>query len=380
MRRRGFPLTVRNVLIVGGGIGGLATAIALRQVGVAVDLVEIQPRMTVYGVGIIQHGNVVREMSRLGLLDKYLGRAFAFEDVVQYNSQGEFLARVHGHRLAGEKYPANVGISRLELHRVLIESARQLGATLRFGVTVENLTQSLQQVEVACTDGVRQSYDLVVGADGVHSRIRQTLFESAPQPRYTGQSVWRHNFPRAAEIDHLATFAGPHGNAGLCPLADDLMYMYLTSSEPGNPRMPPDALAQMMRDRLAPFGGIVARMREQIQDSTQVVYRPLEVIFVPSPWYRGRVLLVGDAAHTTTPHLGQGAGMAIEDAVVLGELIASGAEVSNVLERFMARRYERCKFVVEGSIQIGDWEMQKVPDVDRFALVKQMMELTASPV
>jgi 2-polyprenyl-6-methoxyphenol hydroxylase-like FAD-dependent oxidoreductase len=352
----------------------------LRQAGAEVELVEIQRQMTVYGVGIIQHGNVVREMARLGLLKKYLARAFAFEDVVQYNAQGEFIARIPGHRLAGEQYPANVGISRLELHKVLIESARQQGATLRFGVTVNEFLNSPQQVEVAFSDGSRGAYHLVVGADGIHSRVRDLLFPDAPQPRYTGQSVWRHNFARAAEIDHLATFAGPHGNAGLCPLADDLMYMYVTSSEPGNPRMPASELAQMMRARLTRFDGIVGRLREQIQDPAQVVYRPLEVVFVPKPWFRGRILLIGDAAHATTPHLGQGAGMAIEDAVVLGELVATRESLEAVLARFMERRFDRCKFVVDASIQIGDWEMQQRRDVDRFELVKRMMQITADPI
>jgi 2-polyprenyl-6-methoxyphenol hydroxylase-like FAD-dependent oxidoreductase len=156
--------------------------------------------------------------------------------------------------------------------------------------------------------------------------------------------------------------------------------MFLTSSEPGNPRMPPEGLAEMFRARLAPFGGIVARLREQIVAPAEVVYRPLEVLLLPSPWYRGRILLIGDAAHTTTPHLGQGAGMAIEDAVVLAELLDQDLGLETALERFMERRFERCKFVVESSIQVGEWEMQNKRDVDRFDLVKRMMEVSAAPI
>jgi len=371
---------VKKVLIIGGGIGGLSAAIALRRVGIAVDLVEIQPHLTVYGVGIIQHGNVVRAMAHLGLLDKYLNKAFAFEDVVQYNANGDFVARVAGHRLAGANYPANVGISRLELHKVLIGSAEEWGAHLRFGLTVDLLEEAAAEVNARFTGGGEGTYDLVVGADGVHSKVRTMIFGDDLKPRYTGQSVWRYNFLRAPEIDHLATFAGPRGNAGLCPLADNLMYMFLTSSEPGNPRMPLEGLAEMFRARLAPFGGIVARLREQIVTSAEVVYRPLEVLLLPSPWYRGRVLLIGDAAHTTTPHLGQGAGMAIEDAVVLAELLDQDLSLETALERFMERRFERCKFVVESSIQVGEWEMQNKRDVDRFDLVKRMMEVSAAPI
>jgi 2-polyprenyl-6-methoxyphenol hydroxylase-like FAD-dependent oxidoreductase len=211
---------LQRTLVVGAGIGGLATAIALRRRGIAVDVVEIQPKIEVYGVGIIQHGNVVREMASLGLLEKYLDKAYAFEDVGQYAADGTLLHRVTGHRLAGDRYPANVGISRLELHKVLVAVAEALGARISLGVTVESFLQDDGGVDVVLSDGMRDCYDLVVGADGVQSRMRALLFGEHLTPRLTGQSVWRYNFPRAPEVDHLATFSGPRGNAGLCPLAD----------------------------------------------------------------------------------------------------------------------------------------------------------------
>ena len=90
-----------------------------------------------------------------------------------------------------------------------------------------------------------------------------------------------------------------------------------------------------------------------VTDDDAVVYRPVEALIVPAPWHRGRVLLIGDAAHATSPHVGQGAAQAIEDAVVLGEEVERGGDVDAVLERFMARRFDRCKLVVEGSLQIS---------------------------
>nr|BFE98197.1 hypothetical protein GCM10020185_87330 [Pseudomonas brassicacearum subsp. brassicacearum] len=180
------------------------------------------------------------------------------------------------------------------------------------------------------------------------------LFGDQYPPRFTGQAVWRYNFPRAAGIDHLATFQGPAGNAGLVPLGQDQMYLFMTSHEPANPRMEPATLATRMRQRLSGFTGLIGELREQIIDSEQVVYKPLEVVFVSEPWYRGRVVLIGDAVHATTPHLGQGAGMAIEDAVVLGEELVAGGSVEQQLERFMARRYERCKFISESSVLAGE--------------------------
>src|SRR3990167_2897963 len=108
---------VNKVLVVGGGIGGLCTAIALRRKGIEVDLIELKAEWTVYGVGIIQQSNVVREMAQLGVLDGYLDAAFAFEDVTINTTDGQQLVRIPGQRLAGPEYPANVGISRLALHQ-----------------------------------------------------------------------------------------------------------------------------------------------------------------------------------------------------------------------------------------------------------------------
>ncbi|QRK06860.1 FAD-dependent oxidoreductase [Archangium violaceum] len=372
--------SVRKVLIVGGGIGGLSLASGLRNRGIEVDLVEVKQEWTVYGVGIIQQCNVIRAMAQLGLADRFLGAGFAYENVGLYTAAGDLLQMLPGVRAAGPEYPANLGISRLALHQVLSSTAAERGTSIRLGLTVEHLAQDPEGVSVTFTDGTRGRYDLVVGADGLFSKVRTMVFGKELKPRFTGQAVFRHNFPRAPEIDHLAAFYGRHHNAGLCPLSNDLMYLFVTSSEPGNPWMPEDRLAELMRDRLKEFGGLIGQLRERITDPKQVVYKPMEVIFVPEPWYRGRVVLIGDAVHATTPHLGQGAGMAIEDAVVLSELLAEDAPVEALLSRFVRRRYERCKFIVESSIQIGDWEMQGASNADRTGIVKKMMDVTAQPI
>jgi 2-polyprenyl-6-methoxyphenol hydroxylase-like FAD-dependent oxidoreductase len=371
---------VNKVLIVGGGIGGLCAAIALRREGVPVDLVEIKSDWTVYGVGIIQQSNVVREMARLGVLDRYLDAAYSFEDVGIYDLQGNPLARIPGQRLAGEQYPANVGISRLALHKVLSDAAVELGAHVRLGLSVESFEQEAEGVDVIFTDGTRSRYALMVGADGVYSKIRTLLFGDKYTPRFTGQAVWRYNFKRDPSIDHLASFMGPGGNAGLVPLSETLMYMFSTSHEPDNPWFEASQLAELMRDRISNVGGLIGELREQITDSSQVVYKPMEVVFVNEPWFKGRVLLIGDAAHATTPHLGQGAGMAIEDALVLSLELAREGSIETKLQRFMDRRFDRCKFISEKSVLAGDREMANDQSFDRIGLTKQMLKLTAEPI
>lgn len=370
---------VNKVLVVGGGIGGLALAVNLRDRGIEVDLAEIQTDWKVYGVGIIQQSNVVRAMAQLGLVDRYLAMSYPFDNVGIYNHEGKRLALIPGKRLAGPEYPANLGISRPALHEILTSEARKRGCNVRLGLSVDRFDQTADHVHAHFTDDSEGTYDLMVGADGVYSKMRAMLFPEAPRPRFTGQAVWRYNFPRLPEIDHLAAFHSAHGAAGLVPLSENLMYMFVTSSEPGNPWMPADQLHTIMRDRLKGFTGILAELSEQITDPTKVVYKPMETLLLPSPWFKGRVILIGDAAHSTTPHLGQGAGMAVEDAIVLGQEIQGDGSIEDALNRFMVRRFERCRYIVETSVQIGDWQLNGVK-ANEPAIIAEMLERTALPI
>lgn len=373
-------MTIRKVLIVGGGIGGLCTAIALRRAGIAVDLVEIQPHWRVYGVGIIQQNNVVREMQRLGVLERYLDAAWPFDNVSLHTLEGHPLARFPGERLAGAQFPANVGISRLALHQVLCSTASELGAAIATGKTVTAFHQQPHHVEVTFDDHSQESYDLLIGADGIYSTIRQMLYGDRFTPRFTGQGVWRYNFPRPETVDHLMCFVGDDCNCGLVPLGKALMYLFVTSHEPDNPRFAHDELAAQMRQRLPAGEGMIGALREQIVSNDEVVYKPLEEIFVDAPWYRQRVVLIGDAVHATTPHLGQGAGMAIEDALVLAESLQSFNDPEQALSAFYYRRRDRCQRIWHDSLRVGDSEIHHDRQFDRQSVIRDMMAFTAKPI
>lgn len=369
---------VRKVLIVGGGIGGLSAAIAIRNAGVEVDLVEINSSFKVYQVGIIVQANFIRAMAALGIADQAVSAGYPQNGLIFQDIHGHVHTDIPGTRLAGEQYPSDLGMARPALHKVLTDASRERGTFMRLGLTFETMEQTADGVDVTFTDGSRGRYDLVIGADGVRSKVRSTLFPEAPTPQFTGQGVWRYNLPRPANITRTFMCIGLEGGkCGFCPLTPTTGYVILVQSEPGNPRHPQDKLAEIFRSRLAACTGLMAELREQITDSSQVVYRPLEAVLVPAPWYQGRVLLIGDAAHATTPHMGQGAAQAVEDAVVLGELLAGKHPVGAVMSEFMNRRYERCKFVYESSLQIGEWEQRPTPDADPAGLTKKLFETVA---
>lgn len=367
-----------RILIVGAGIGGLTAAIALGKRGFHVDMIERDANWSVYGVGIIQQSNVIRAMHALGILQDYLDAGFGFDHVEIHAPDGRQLARVPSPKLVPE-YPANVGIGRRALHDVLASRARDASANIRLGVEATRLQESDTSVRAEFSDGSEGSYDLVIGADGLYSTTRGLLFPQLPPPQFTGQGVWRYNFPRMPGLDSLHAYEGPIG-MGLVPLGPELMYLYITSPEPGNPRYPQEGLAQAMRARLARAPARISELAAGITEDAQVVYKPLEWIFLDGPWHKGRIVLLGDAVHATTPHLGQGAGMAIEDAIVLAEELQGATVPQDAFEAYRERRFERCRYIVEASREICESQLGLRPPVDQARAVREMFDVIAAPI
>jgi 2-polyprenyl-6-methoxyphenol hydroxylase-like FAD-dependent oxidoreductase len=374
---------IANALIVGGGIGGLSSAIALRRAGIQAEVAEIEHEWRIYQVGIVVQANFIRAMAALGIAEQAVASGYPYDGLVFQDLQGNVLQRLRGAKLAGPHYPAHLGMTRPALHQVLFDAATAAGAKLRLGTTFRHLHQRDDHVQVEFNDGSSGEYDLVVGADGIHSQVRAHLFGTRYQPQFTGQGTWRCSVERPPAINYSFFCMGdglPFGKCGFIPLTQTTGYVWLVQSEPGNPRHPPERLAEIFRERLKACTGTMGAMREQIRDSARVVYRPLESLLMPRPWYRGRILLIGDAAHATTPHLGQGSAQAVEDAVVLGELLRRDAPLGSLLEEFMQRRFERCRFIVESSLQLGEWEQTPVPTADPVGLTSRMLQTVAAPI
>lgn len=367
-----------SALIVGGGIGGLTSAIALGQRGFRTEVIEKDPDWSVYGVGIIQQANVVRAVAELGIIDDYIDAGFGFNFVEVYKPDGDMAARIPVQPLV-EGYPANVGIGRPALHKVLGDRAIAAGANVRLGVTADEINDDGNKVTVSFSDGTTGEYDLLIGADGIYSKTRAMVMPDAAGPEFVGQSVWRYNFRKPDELDALRAYEGPIG-IGLVPLSNEMMYMYVTTPEPGNPRYPHDGIAASMREKLAKAPPGIAEYVDQITDNDGVVYKPLEVQLIEGDWFKGNVIIIGDAAHATTPHLGQGAGMAIEDSVVLAEELDKAATVADAFRSFQTRRFERCKYIVDASLAICRSQLGEGPRVDQGKATGEMMQAVAQPL
>ena len=366
-----------NVLVVGAGLSGMVLATALKKRGAEVDLIEVHPTWDVLGVGISVQGPALRALKSLGLLERCIAAGFGYSQVVNCDENGRVEGVVELPRLNGPQYPSCVGMMRPALHDVIAGAMHDAGVTMRFGLTVRALSE---QGGVEFSDGSRGDYDVVVGADGANSRVRELVFGAATKPQYTGQAVWRAMVPRPPEVHARHAYYGPRHKAGFNPVSPQEMYIYLVQNVQGNPRLEPERWPAVMQELLADFGGHIGEVRRTITDPRRIVYRPVSALLLPRPWYRRRVIVIGDAAHTAPPQLASGATIAIEDAIVLAELLTS-APLEQALERFMARRYERCRIVVENSVQLGEWEKTPdAPDANPTALIQASMKALAAPI
>ncbi|MBO1414862.1 FAD-dependent monooxygenase, partial [Streptomyces sp. FH025] len=326
------------------GIGGLTLATALARRGHHVEVAELRDRLEALGVGIIQPSNALHVMREIGVLDECLAVGFEWEVLTICDPTGATLAEIPQPRMGDA--PSNNGIPRPALARVLADAAVSAGAQIRFGTTIASVTDDGEGVDVTLSDGHAARYDLVVGFDGIGSPLRRHLYGDAYAPEYTGFANWRVTLPRSPELTGVLMSAGNlRAKALLTPISEDLMYLGSVFAEPEDFRPDPSHAHEQLRERLAGFGGPIAEALEQITDPAAVVYSRISQVTVEEPWHVGRVVLAGDAAHASTPHLAQGAAMAVEDALVLAQSLDTADGVPAALAAWEERRRPRAMWV-----------------------------------
>ncbi|AON53240.1 FAD-dependent oxidoreductase [Herbaspirillum seropedicae] len=354
-----MTLAAQRILIIGGGFSGMSAAIDLRRRGAQVDLVELDAQWRNYGAGISLGPATLRALKQLGVLEAFLREGAAGDGVRLCLPHGPQVAELPTPRLASPDVPGGGAILRPVLARILADATRAAGADVRLGCTFSALREVGHEVEVDFTDGQTRRYDLVIGADGLYSKLRMHLFPHAPKPRYSGQAVWRAVLPRPQEIVTCTMWMGPRIKPGVNPVSKDEMYLFVTEPRPVNEHVDPATFVSHLRGLLEEFSAPVLKtIREQLDDNARIIFRPLEGLLLPRPWYQGRVVLIGDAVHATTPHLASGACIGIEDALVLADELERHGAAPQALAAFEERRWERCRMVVENSARLGEIEVE----------------------
>lgn len=254
---------------------------------------------------------------------------------------------------------AAIALGRVGKPADIVELASPEGAaisitTVDIGNTIEALENADDAVHVTFRNGARRTYDLVIGADGIASRVRTLVHGEAIQPVYTGHMGFRCVFQD-----------GPPGAPGFYALPDSTMVamtrlpgglVYLATGIDMEDRFVSQAEArQLLRDILERYSApllVALRARLNSEQEAFVIARPDHWLMVPEPWHRGRVALIGDAAHATTAHLAFGGGMALEDSVVLAQELRLDPHPGASLDRFEKRRVSRTRLVVESSVEL----------------------------
>jgi 2-polyprenyl-6-methoxyphenol hydroxylase-like FAD-dependent oxidoreductase len=235
---------------------------------------------------------------------------------------------------------------------------------VRLGLTVHSITQDGQHARAEFTDGSASDYDLVVGADGIRSAVRAMLgFTTEPQP--SGMSIWRVVADRPAELDCSELYYdGPRYKAGYTPISPSQCYAFLLDVDGTRRDFGDRPDWEVMYERSEGYGGTWGKVRDTLGPHSNVLHTRIEWLLLDDPWYRGRAIVIGDAAHACPPLIAQGAAMCAEDAVVLAELVTGDLPVERALQAFMARRMPRVEIVVRNSMQLVRYEMGTEPHTD----------------
>lgn len=344
-----------SVLVVGGGIAGLTTAVALRRAGHEVELVELKPDWAVTGWGLSLTGPALRALASVDLDGACIDAGAGVTAITNCSVDGTVLNTIELPSLLGPNRPAQIGLGRPMLSKILREAAAGHGAKLRTDLTVKSIVDDSESVRAVLSDGSTRSVDLIVGADGVGSRMRK-LIGIEQRPVFTDQCVWRVIVDRPKWADCLFTFTAPSHSSGLIPVSEDHAYIFCTECTDQADPIGDDQRVAGMRKLLKPLGGRMLKVVEGIKDPDRIVNRPILSLHVDGPWHRGRCVLIGDAVHTGGPQMVSGAALAIEDAVVLAEHLGTHPEMDKALTTFHARRHKRTSLVVETTLQIGKLE------------------------
>ena len=371
---------VSRALIIGGGIAGLSTAIALSRVGVKCDVVELYDSPAGASLGV--SGRAAEALVELGVYEQCYETSRPFTNdttvVYQYDAAGTLIS-------PGPKRPewpgakTALGVYRPDFLQVLAQAALSLGANIRKGVTAEALEEQANASLVTFTDGDQQTYDLVVGADGINSRTRAMVFPDADGPVYAGQMSIRWMAP-GPFLEGEGWYNGSVGRVGFYWIPQGEVYVPAVISNPKFERLDDGEVHALFTRMLDSYTAEpMVELRRRLTPDAKLIYRPYEWLLLQQPWHKGRVLLIGDAAHATTSHMGMGGGMALEDAVVLGQCVAAARSLPEAFDAFMARRFERVKLVVETSVGLSRLEQADGSPVEKVGLMTKAFATLSQP-
>ena len=353
-------------IIIGGGIGGLTAAIALRQRGIAVTVYEAAPELKSVGAGIIMATNAMIVLQRLGLAEKIQSNGYELNDVQIADANWRTIQKINSQYAIMKYGLGSFAIHRAALQQILFEELPEEDVIMNH--RVEHVSQNKDKVRVKFANGNEAEADFIIGADGIKSVVRQSLFGNTKY-RYSGQTCWRATvdtaIPKRLEKSSHELWGSKAGlRLGIVPLNLTQLYLYATVCSPAGGK---DDLASIRKNLVQQFFEFDNYSIQLLEDANlNKIIRTDIYDFAPiKKWYKGRIALIGDAAHATTPNLGQGGCQAIEDAYVIAQSLARHQQPEKAFEVFQSIRYAKAKYVVDTS-----WRLGKLTNLSSPLLIK----------
>lgn len=341
---------MKSIAILGGGIGGLCAAIGLQRAGIEVNVYEGAPELQALGAGLVLSVNSVLALRQLGLDEAVQSVGHAFDEVAILDQRGRPISSTDMRSLAVAYGVSNFSIHRADLQEVLVSQLTP--HTLQVGKKCVAITQRENQVTLSFEDGSTAVAEALIAFDGIHSVVRRTLLPQVTL-RYAGYTCWRSviSYDSHQRISFSETW-GKQGRFGIVPLTDQRVYWFATlNAKRNDPHLRSYTVADLQRtfqNYHAPIVDILAHTSdEELLWNDILDFKPIE------RYAFGNIALAGDAAHAMTPNMGQGAGMAIEDAAVLTDCLTHYPEVDEAFRQFEQRRRQRASSIVKGSFQLG---------------------------
>lgn len=364
-----------KVTIIGAGIGGLTLAIALEKKGIEVEVFEAASAFGKVGAGIVLAINAMQIYERLGLAKELKTRGNCLEAMTITDANLKMLA---GNELAyfEAKYNLNnIAIHRATLHEVLL--SKLPNTSLHLSKKLKKLEEGTDGLQLHFLDGSTHKADLVIGADGIHSGVRQSIFPQAKE-RFSKQLCWRGVLPFELEKGMQQTMREAWGAGcrfGIVPIENKQVYWFACANYTTAAQT---AFKETnLRELFADFNPMVAQII-QATPADKIIEAELSDLEILKTWHKGKVCLTGDAAHATTPNMGQGANQAIESAWVLADCLAKEADYKTAFQNYQTIRQAKARQIVKMSWQIGKMAHLKNPILTAFR--NGMVRLTPDSV
>lgn len=342
---------IKDVLIVGGGIAGLCSAIQFERAGFNVELVEHAPEWKPVGAGIVLWPNSIKILDKLGLKAEIEAVGNDVIDMTVVDAAGKKVSSLTFEKVF-EKGIHAVAVLRADLHKVLIGAVKN--TNIKHGTTVDSISDAGTKTKVKLSDGSEKEYDMVIGADGIHSKTRKLLFGEI-KPRYAGYTNWRFvvHGDIGTERNRAFEMWGSGKRFGIVPVGSgNSIYCFGVMNAPEGKQEYNNITAAKFKELFGEFGWKARNVMDLITDDTKFIHNDLHDVRL-NEWYKGNTVLIGDAAHAITPNLGAGAAMAMEDSLIITKNIIKYGNTAEAYKAYYDQRFKRVTKICNDSFRLG---------------------------